>query len=60
MKYRIMVTERSNGMFCWHLISPPPGHFVCKNCADSFTREDAIADARRFAELLKVEVEIDG
>ena len=58
MKYRIKIVGEGSYGFGWQFYDVN-GEFWCD--AHGFhKRDDAIADARRFAELLKVEVVIDG
>ena len=58
MKYRIVLSRHKGSYWIWSLrISD--GTWICESSEAFLSTFDAIADARRFAELLRVEVEID-
>ena len=58
MKLHITIYASVSG-YGWEL-RDEKRRFVCCTGDRLISRADAIADARRFAELLRVEVEIDG
>lgn len=63
MKYRIRiygVTGERGQMHFELVLMDEAGLYLATSAEKRFTKRSAIADARRFADLLKVEVEIDG